>query len=147
MRFALRLGLPLTAYLDLDPKFLKPPKPEQNMIKGRQGGKASDEPTSKLDPNCLRVTSTTQALNSYFDGKDTLIRVSHAIVNIADKASRVTDSSQAPSPSTTASEVSSSTKFTAIKPKKSCSIHANHAAKALGPVKFLAKLLDWLVYS
>jgi len=125
MRLCLRLGLPLTAYLDLNPKYLKPPKPNQNMTKARTGGKAKGEVKSKLDPNCLHMTSTSQAIEKYLTGKDSMIRVVHEIVGIATKEAAATAKS-------TSGKGGSAGK-------------SNHAAKALGPIKFLSTLQQWLV--
>jgi len=85
MRFSLRLGLPLTAYLDLDPKYLKPLKPNQNMTKAKTGGKNQGGVKSKLDNNCLKMTATSLAMEQYFTGQESLIRVAHGIVTIAQK--------------------------------------------------------------
>lgn len=85
LRFSLRNGLPLTAYLDLDPKFLKPLKPGKRMTKARKGGRSDESVKSKLSGNCLKMTPTSLALEKYFDEKETLVRTAHAIMTIAEK--------------------------------------------------------------
>ena len=86
MRFALRQGLSLAAYLDLDPKFRKGPEPDQSMIKTRTGGEHKSNNKSRLDGNCLKMTPTSQALVQYYDcSEKDLIKTVHRIDAIEDK--------------------------------------------------------------
>jgi hypothetical protein len=124
LRLSLRLGLPLTAYLDLDPKFLKPLKPGQNMTRTKTGGNTGSNKKSKIDSDCLRKTKISEELEKYFTSNDTLLRIAHAVVAIGEKQAGYAAS---------------------VKTTKKSSKNHNNAAQALGPVKFLTKLTKYLV--